>query len=142
MNVNADIFFDTNILLYAYAGHDPQKQAVAKEYIADAFRYGIGVVSVQVLSEFTVNACKKLIPSMTLRQARTEMELFASDMRVVSLETAHVWEAVHLAEEYEINYWDALILAAAERAKCRTLLTEDLTHNHKYGTVKAINPFK
>ena len=138
----ADIFFDTNILVYAYAGHEPRKQAVAGDYIADAFRHGIGVVSVQVLNEFVVNASKKLLPAMTLRQAQGEMELFASGMRVVSLDVSDVWAAVRLAQEHQINYWDALVLASAEKAKCRTLLTEDLTHNRKYGTVRAVNPFK
>jgi len=39
-------FFDTNILVYAYDNHYPEKQKKAQEMIADAIRNESGVISV------------------------------------------------------------------------------------------------
>jgi len=139
--MNANIFFDTNILLYAYTNHEPQKKTLAEDHIADALRYGIGVVSVQVLNEFIANACRKLVPAMTLTQAREEVDLFISGMRVVPIEVDDIHEALRLAQTHQINYWDALIIASAQKAKCRTLLTEDLNHGQKFGHLQVVNPF-
>ncbi|MFH0754280.1 MAG: PIN domain-containing protein [Candidatus Omnitrophota bacterium] len=139
--MNANIFFDTNILIYAYLDSEPKKKSLAQASIADALRYGIGVVSVQVLNEFLVNARKKLVPAMTWQQAQSEMELLASGMRVVPLEVSDVWGAIRLAQENQLSYWDALIIVAAQKSKCRTILTEDLAHGCKYGAIKAVNPF-
>ncbi|MEI6437539.1 MAG: PIN domain-containing protein [Candidatus Omnitrophota bacterium] len=139
--MNANIFFDTNILLYSYVNQDPRKKSVAEDYISDAMRYGIGVVSIQVLGEFVVNAHKKLVPVMTLKQARGEMEMFASGMRVFSLDVSDVRDAIHIAMAHQLNYWDALVITSAQKAKCRTLLTEDLNHGQKFGHLQVVNPF-
>ncbi len=44
--------------------------------------------------------------------------------------------------QYKISYWDALIVAAAKRSGCNTLLTEDLKDEELYNGVKAHNSFK
>ena len=36
---------------------------------------------------------------------------------------------------------DALIVAAAEAAGCRRILSEDLAHGETYGSVRVENPF-
>ncbi len=41
---------------------------------------------------------------------------------------------------YEIDYWDASILAAAEQARCSRLLTEDLNPGQLYATLRIENP--
>ena len=40
------------------------------------------------------------------------------------------------------QFYDSLMLAAAESAGCGEILTEDLNDGQLYGTVRAINPFK
>jgi len=40
-----------------------------------------------------------------------------------------------------VHYWDALIVASAQQAGCRYLLTEDLQHGQQLGAVTVINPF-
>ena len=46
------------------------------------------------------------------------------------------------AKKYQISYWDSLIIAAAERAKCRKVLSEDFNSGQTYYSVLALNPFK
>ncbi len=41
----------------------------------------------------------------------------------------------------QLSIWDALIVCAANRAGCRTLLSEDLNHGQVIGGVAVVNPF-
>jgi predicted nucleic acid-binding protein len=41
----------------------------------------------------------------------------------------------------QLSYWDALIVAAAERGGCDRLLTEDLQHGQRLGALTVVNPF-
>ena len=60
---------------------------------------------------------------------------------MVAIEGSLVLEGIHHSIRYGISYWDGAIVAAAERLKCKTLYTEDLSHGQVYGTVQAVNPF-
>lgn len=53
-----------------------------------------------------------------------------------------VFRAVDIKAAYDISLADAMILAAAERAQCGELLTEDLNDGQRYAGVVARNPFK
>ena len=46
-----------------------------------------------------------------------------------------------LARRHQISYWDAAILAAAEKLGAATVYSEALTHGETYGSVTVINPF-
>ncbi|MBF0387630.1 MAG: PIN domain-containing protein [Candidatus Omnitrophica bacterium] len=136
----ANIFLDTNILVYAFGEEDEPKQARAKDAIEDVLRLGIGAVSAQVLNEFFYVITTRTRIKMGLQEARIALESICA-LTIVEMDRHLSFRAIDICAEHRINYWDSLILAAAERAKCRTLLTEDFTHNRKYGLVKAINPF-
>jgi predicted nucleic acid-binding protein len=45
-------------------------------------------------------------------------------------------------ERYQISFWDALILAAAESGGAGVVYTEDLNHGQRYGSVLVQNPFR
>jgi predicted nucleic acid-binding protein len=49
--------------------------------------------------------------------------------------------AIATSQRFRIAYWDAAIIAAAERLGAETLFTEDLNHGQSYGSVRVINPF-
>lgn len=53
-------FIDTNILLYADDRFDVRKQHIAIELLVELRRRREGVLSIQVLSEYYVNAVRKL----------------------------------------------------------------------------------
>jgi predicted nucleic acid-binding protein len=44
--------------------------------------------------------------------------------------------------KFNLNFWDALILATASREGCTILYSEDFQHGRAYGTVKVVNPFR
>jgi predicted nucleic acid-binding protein len=53
-----------------------------------------------------------------------------------------VVSAIELHVRYQISYWDGLIIAAAERAGCTKILSEDLSDGQQYGTVVVENSFR
>ncbi len=42
----------------------------------------------------------------------------------------------------QLSFWDALIVAAAERRGCQWLLSEDFQAGRKIGPVTVVNPFR
>ncbi|HEY9068557.1 MAG TPA: hypothetical protein VIO33_26460, partial [Burkholderiaceae bacterium] len=43
---------------------------------------------------------------------------------------------------YGLNYWDALMVAAAQQQGCTMLLTEDLQHDQRIDGVRIVDPFR
>ena len=62
-------------------------------------------------------------------------------MPVVAVDLPLVRSAVDASQRYGISYWDALIIAAAERAGCTRILSEDLNSGQIYNGVPVFNPF-
>lgn len=44
----------------------------------------------------------------------------------------------NVLEKWQTNFWDALILAAAERARCVTVWSDDLSSGQTYGAVRVL----
>ena len=61
---------------------------------------------------------------------------------VVVLDYELFEEATKVQERFQISYWDAAIVTAANRMNCETLYSEDLTDGQNYGGVRVVNPFK
>jgi predicted nucleic acid-binding protein len=133
-------FVDTNVLIYAYDSHFPQKQDKAKELIFELLRSKKGIVSTQVLSEFFVTVTQKVKEPLSVSQAKEEILLF-SRFQVIEVDTPMVVFAIDLTSRWKFSYWDGLILAAAERAECSVLYSEDFNEGQKYGSVKVNNVF-
>jgi predicted nucleic acid-binding protein len=129
-----DRFFDTNVLIYAFAAGDPRSGR------AEALMAQGGVIGVQVLNEFTSVIRRKLGWDWTQVDAALAVisELLGSARPLTA--DIHA-RAVKLARDSTLSFYDALIVAAAVDAGCRVLLTEDLQHGRKFGGVTLENPF-
>jgi predicted nucleic acid-binding protein len=60
---------------------------------------------------------------------------------VQDIDLALVQRAIDAHQQYGLAYWDSLIVAAAERAGCASLLSEDLNPGQIYLGVRVRNPF-
>ena len=132
-------FFDTNILVYAVDGQDARKQKIALELLSHSMDVNHdGAISVQVLSEFA----NILLGKFALPPERTEtfVSLFYPLLR--SEVTADmVRSAMFIKREYGIQFYDALIVAAAEKLGCHEIVSEDFNPGQIYHGMVAINPF-
>ena len=50
-------------------------------------------------------------------------------------------QAWALQDRFALNYWDALMVAAAQQQGCTVLLTEDLQHDQRIDGLRIVNPF-
>jgi predicted nucleic acid-binding protein len=131
-------FVDTNVLLYTLDTSNPGKHAAALRWRDALWVNQGGCLSWQVLNEFYTNAVRKLGAPQV--KARTLVEAYAT-WPVVGFSLPLLQRAWHWTDRAGVTYWDALILAAAERGVCRWLLSEDFTHGRRYGAVQIVNPF-
>ncbi len=126
-------FADTNILLYTI-GPPGDKAARANDLILSG-----PVISVQVLNEFIrVSTRKMKLPLPVAALALVPIRL-ASEIVPLSLATHEL--ALEIAAKYQLQIYDANIVAAAELAGCNTLYTEDLQDGQRIGRVTIRNPF-
>ena len=132
-------FIDSNVFVYFADGRDPAKQSVARSVLADAIGNPQCVISSQVLNEFANVAMKKL--SMTEDEARQYVESFQS-IRVVFQQSGWTVRALEIKKQYGLQFYDSLMLAAAEAAGCSEFLSEDLNDGQVYCGLKVVNPFK
>jgi len=49
--------------------------------------------------------------------------------------------AIEIQHRFQVSYWDAAIIAAAQRLGAKTIYSEDLSHGQHYGSVQVVNPF-
>lgn len=136
--MTAEIFLDTNILLYACSAAlaDADKQERAAELIADS-RFAL---SAQVLQEFIANALRKKALGISETGIDAFLEL-AGQVPVLPVTRELVLSAVILRRRFQISHWDATVLAAGQELGCHTLYTEDLNHGQYYEGLRVINPF-
>jgi predicted nucleic acid-binding protein len=129
----ADVFFDTNILVYVVSA-DEAKADRAEALIATG-----GVISVQVLNEFVSVASRKLaMPLPEIREVLSAIRAICS-VEPLSIETHDL--ALDLMERFQLSFYDALIVAAALLAKCTILYSEDMQHAQKIQSLTIRNPF-
>jgi predicted nucleic acid-binding protein len=134
------VFVDTNILVYSEDGADTAKQETAMAWLAVLWQRGIGRVSTQVLNEFYVVTTRKLRPPMPAGDARAEVRRYEL-WQPWQIDHATVESAWAVESRYGLPYWDSLMIASAQHLGCRYMLSEDLSHEQRYGAVQVINPF-
>ena len=133
-------FVDTNIIVYAYDGTAGVKHERARGLMEGLWDRGEGALSTQVLQEFYVAVTGK-IPKLLGPQRARQIVSDLGTWKVALLEVPDILTASELSERYRLSFWDALIVAAAQKEAVKTLWSEDLNHGQNYGGVTVRNPF-
>jgi predicted nucleic acid-binding protein len=129
---------DTNLFVYAMDSRDPAKHAVAKS-IVNAMGSAPSAVGLQVVGELQNVLRRRLkTPPATAylyaRKVLVQFPAFAYDERAVQL-------AFEEAEAGRFNYWDGLLLAAADSVGVKTMISEDMGDGRVFRGLEVINPF-
>jgi predicted nucleic acid-binding protein len=132
------VFVDTNILLYADDLRDARKRERARAWLLRLWETRAGRLSTQVLNEYYVNTRKLGLSQGDARAKVRRFQLWQPwQIDHQTVETAWGIEA-----RFGLNYWDALIVAAAAQSGCSHLLTEDIQHGQQIDAITLINPFE
>jgi predicted nucleic acid-binding protein len=127
-------FLDTNIVVYAFSANDPRSEK------AEALVAAGGVISVQVLNEFVnVSRRKYRRDWEEIQKALYALKTLLEPPLPLTIEIHDV--AIEIARDYRYRFYDSLIIAAALRAECSSLYSEDLQHGQKIGALMISNPF-
>jgi len=137
--MTAEVFIDTNILLYSI-DDDPaslqKRQRAQQILLTEPWGW-----SVQVAAEFFVNATSPKRPfRLASVDATTLLETWFA-YPILDLTPDLVRAAIGLHQRFQLNYWDAAIIAAARQMGCQTLYSEDLNAGQSYDGVTVVNPF-
>lgn len=134
------VFVDTNVFVYLRDSTEPEKQRRCAEWIGDLWETGLGRTSGQVLQEYYVTVTAKLRPGMPPEDARSDVLALAAWNPLFP--GAEIFEDAWAVEDrYGFSMWDALIVAAARRLGCSTLLTEDLQDGQDLDGLMVRSPF-
>jgi len=135
--MSAPDFLDSNIFVYAYDVSSPKKRKVAQDLVGRAVS-GEFMASIQVLAEFAATLIHKV--SALPEDVNAILDTLAP-MKLISPDHGMIRRAVEGREVYGLHFYDGMIIAAAERAGCARIWSEDLNPGQKYFGVIVENPF-
>ncbi len=137
--IAVDIFLDTNILIYAHdldAGdkHDKALQLVRQFWD----RREVPSLSIQVLQEMHVTLIRK---GVSVEASADTVQRYLS-WRVIHNTKTTLRQAFDVQQRWQLSFWDAAIVTAAQQAGATILWSEDFNSGQDYGGVTVINPLQ
>jgi|HubBroStandDraft_5_1064220.scaffolds.fasta_scaffold74414_3 predicted nucleic acid-binding protein len=129
---------DTNLFVYAADPRDAIKHAIARS-VVQAMGRSPSAVGLQVVGELQNVLRRRLrAPSWRAyqfaRNVLIQFPAFAYDERAVEL-------ALDEAISGRLSYWDGLLLAAADAAGVKTMISEDMGDGRVFRGLEVVNPF-
>ena len=132
-------FVDANVLVYA-ADETlpvPRKTRIARELLRQR---GLQL-SVQVLSEFTVNARNASKLNLGAEQEQEWLDRWLLfPIAPLGVETFLAAKIIHA--RYKVSHWDSMIIASAREVHCSVIYSEDLNDGQEFDGLRVINPFR
>ncbi len=98
------------------------------------------MIGSQVLTEFVAVVRRRFADRLTWSECGLAIRTF-SRLRCVAVDAPLLRAALDIADQHTLSYWDSLVVAAAVRANCDRLLTEDLAAGSVVAGVLVVNPF-
>ena len=134
------IFFDTNVLVYAFDKNEVEKGLVAKQLIGEFGSQGDLVLSTQVLQEFYVTVTRMGKNMLSKEQAEIIVNDFA-EFPLIQVDRQIIARAMKRHQSKVFSFWDSLIVESALQAGCTQLLSEDMQDGLILGSLIIRNPF-
>jgi len=134
------VFIDTNVLVYAHDTEAGERHRRAAAIVGGLWNARTGLLSVQVLQEFYVNATRKIpvpLPLATAREVVRNYTLWHTEW----IGPEDVPRASEIEEQNRISFWDALIVTAAVKGGASRILSEDLNPGQVIAGIPIENPF-
>jgi predicted nucleic acid-binding protein len=132
------IFIDTNIFVYSIDQKDPNKRDKARNILKRLVEVHQPVISTQVIKEFYV------IASTILKADSFIIKSIVHNFRnleVVNNDLELIEQAIDISTISRLSFWDSLIIAAAEKANCEFVFSEDMNPGQTYRGLMLVNPF-
>ncbi|MDR2746985.1 MAG: PIN domain-containing protein [Treponema sp.] len=135
----AKIFIDTNIFVYAFDKHDKRKQKIARQLLKSSAENKGVVISTQILQEFYTICTTKL--HLEPLKAKGYVHTYSENLEVALISSEIIERGIDISVIFQLSFWDALVIAAAEYSKCSEIITEDLNDGQIINGIKIKNTF-
>ncbi|GHV83170.1 twitching motility protein PilT [Spirochaetia bacterium] len=131
-------FIDSNIWIYSVDESEKTKKDAARKTLNHLNMDSTVVLSTQVVQEFYNGVIKKLkLDAIVAESLVYEMKKH----EIVQVDFDLIIRGIDISINSKTAFWDGLIIAAAESAKCKAIVTEDLNDGQIICGMKIINPF-
>jgi predicted nucleic acid-binding protein len=138
--MSAADFLDTNVLVYAYDERNRHKQDIARKLLQAAITGKSFVISSQVVAEFAATMLHKVSVPASPREVMKGLDALAA-IRIIAPDNELIRRAVEAHDAYGVHFHSGMIIAAAERAGCGRILSEDFNPGQEYFGLTVTNPF-
>ena len=136
--MRAEVFLDTNVLVYAFDPANPKKKEQARALIQSPGWW----ISWQVVQEFAHVALHRFAVPLKGKDLADYLEIALWPRCRVFPSPEIFRQALRLQGETGHRFYDCLVLASAMACGSKTLLSEDFQDGRSYGPVKVMNPFR
>lgn len=140
-----ELFFDTNIIVYAYDSSEPVKQNVCVQFLTKVYEKGIaGVISNQVLGEVFKGLTENIEKPISIEDAKLIIENMVNSDRWLKINYDHetIKKAISIVKLTKVSFWDAVIAETMKENGIDKIITENEKDFQKIPGLKIINPFR
>ena len=140
-----EIFFDTNVIAYAFDDNEIKKKQVSGEFLSSVFEKKVsGVLSNQVLFELFLVLKNKLKRPVSQIMAENLVESFiiAEGWKKIDYNYNTIREALHVVDKHKIPFGDAVIASTMLENGIKKIYTENENDFKKIPGIVVINPFR
>lgn len=135
-------FLDTNVIAYVFDQRDERKRVIATRLVQDALADGRALISWQVVQEVVNAVTRKAHLALDASELRATLTNLLLPLWRVQPSAAIHQRAMDIRDRHGFAWYDSLIIAAALDAGCKRLLSEDLQHGQRIGSLRVENPFR
>jgi predicted nucleic acid-binding protein len=129
----SQVFLDSNVVLYLLSA-DACKADKTEDLLAQQ-----PCISVQVLNEVT-SVCRRKL-GMPWPEVQDLLLAVKASCMVLPLTVETHAQAVSIAQQHQLSFYDAHIVAAAIQSGASRLMSEDMREGLVVGPIKIQNPF-
>ena len=139
--MTAKVFVDSNVLVYSRDATEADTREQAHAWLSGLWQGRQGCLSFQVLQEFYVTITRKFDPGMDPEEAREDVRTLLA-WNPIPVDAPLIEAAWRIEERFRLAWWDSVIVAAAQRAAARYLLSEDFQEGMDFDGLIVVNPFR
>jgi len=141
----ANVFIDSNLWVYAFIETQRNEEETKRNKIIllleEVNKKDNITISVQVINEFHWTVKTKY--DVGEGEIRNKVINGILKAKVTPVDLSIYKSAFQIRDNYNISYWDSLIITSALENGCNILYSEDMQHNQLIeNRLRIINPFK
>jgi predicted nucleic acid-binding protein len=133
---------DTNFLAYLAGvdrgALDKGKINASRALMAQLAGRVCFIVTTQALGELFVVLTRA---GASRQEAQAIVETLSAELERVGITPEIFEKALEIAVSCKLQIWDSIILSASAASGCSLLLSEDMQHGFRVGSITIVNPF-